>query len=115
MITPSKYRFFQIPEGKQIRYSEQGAIQFPVGTVISKTFAYPIEHDRPHAEVSNYWKQGLNSGKKKVGMVFLTCGMKSKPKPPSLLAGSEVDVSWIHTDGTHTKESLPESPMQISA
>ena len=44
----TKYRFFQLPAGEQIRYTKQGSIQFPVGTVISKTFAYPVNMTDPN-------------------------------------------------------------------
>ncbi|AQS38708.1 parallel beta-helix repeat-containing protein [Shewanella psychrophila] len=37
----SKYRFVFVPEGKVANYSSQESMDFPVGTVISKTFALP--------------------------------------------------------------------------
>ncbi len=37
----SKYRFVFIPEGEQAEYSEHEAFDFPIGTVIVKTFAMP--------------------------------------------------------------------------
>jgi len=37
----SKYRFAFIPEGKQINYSENEVLDFPVGTVLVKTFTMP--------------------------------------------------------------------------
>lgn len=37
----SKHRFFRLPAGGQIRYRPAGALEFPEGTVISKTFAMP--------------------------------------------------------------------------
>lgn len=37
----SKYRFIYVPEGKQAGYSVSEVLEFPVGTVISKTFALP--------------------------------------------------------------------------
>lgn len=37
----SKYRFVFVPEGKVANYSEHEAIDFPVGTVLVKTFAMP--------------------------------------------------------------------------
>ncbi|MDG5498384.1 SO2930 family diheme c-type cytochrome [Marinobacter sp. BGYM27] len=39
----SKYRFVFVPEGKQAQYSEKEAFDFPVGTVISKTFSMPAD------------------------------------------------------------------------
>ncbi|MGO1502015.1 MAG: SO2930 family diheme c-type cytochrome [Marinobacter sp.] len=37
----SKYRFVFVPEGEQAQYSENEAFDFPVGTVITKTFSLP--------------------------------------------------------------------------
>lgn len=37
----SKYRFVFVPEGEQAQYSEDEAFDFPVGTVITKTFSLP--------------------------------------------------------------------------
>ncbi|WP_417539184.1 SO2930 family diheme c-type cytochrome [Marinobacter sp.] len=39
----SKYRFVFIPDGKAARYSENETMEFPVGTVITKTFALPAD------------------------------------------------------------------------
>ncbi|MCH8533329.1 MAG: hypothetical protein LAT65_21025 [Saccharospirillum sp.] len=37
----SKYRFVFVPEGETVGYSESEVLEFPVGTVITKTFALP--------------------------------------------------------------------------
>ena len=37
----SKYRFVFVPEGKAVGYSASEVLEFPVGTVIAKTFALP--------------------------------------------------------------------------
>lgn len=39
----SKYRFVFVPEGSQATYSANEAFEFPVGTVISKTFSIPAD------------------------------------------------------------------------
>tara|TARA_R100000306_G_scaffold54193_2_gene51377 strand:+ start:214307 stop:215518 length:1212 start_codon:yes stop_codon:yes gene_type:complete len=39
----SKYRFVFLPDGSSAQYSTQEAFDFPVGTVISKTFALPAD------------------------------------------------------------------------
>ena len=36
-----KLRFVAVPEGMSAPYSERGALDFPVGTILVKTFAYP--------------------------------------------------------------------------
>ena len=36
-----KYRFVWMPAGTSAKYSEDGVFEFPVGTVLAKTFAFP--------------------------------------------------------------------------
>jgi parallel beta-helix repeat protein len=43
----AKYRFIQLPSGTQMDYRQQGVFEFPEGTVIAKTFAYPIDAREP--------------------------------------------------------------------
>jgi uncharacterized repeat protein (TIGR03806 family) len=46
-----KFRFVFIPPGKAARYTAQGALDFPVGTVLIKTFAYPADLSHPDVKV----------------------------------------------------------------
>ena len=36
-----KFRFIKLPPGRQASYRDVNTFEFPVGTVIAKTFAYP--------------------------------------------------------------------------
>lgn len=38
----NKYRVVYIPDGQQVQYSDQGPLDFPVGSIIAKTFALPL-------------------------------------------------------------------------
>lgn len=38
----AKHRFVRLPEGQTITYRPEGALEFPVGTVMAKVFAAPI-------------------------------------------------------------------------
>jgi uncharacterized repeat protein (TIGR03806 family) len=42
-----KYRFVKLPENTSAKYHESEAFEFPVGTIIAKTFAYPIDERDP--------------------------------------------------------------------
>lgn len=95
----SKYRFFQIPEGKQIRYSEQGTFQFPVGTVISKTFAYPIDMTDP-TRGERLLETRIEFRQDDGWFGFSYLWNEEQTEATLALGGSEVDVNWIHTDGT---------------
>lgn len=44
-----KRRFMRIPEGATIGYSSEGAWEFPVGTVLVKTFSQPLDEAAPDA------------------------------------------------------------------
>jgi uncharacterized repeat protein (TIGR03806 family) len=39
----SKYRFVWMPDGTAAQYREDGPLEFPVGTVLAKTFAFPVD------------------------------------------------------------------------
>jgi uncharacterized repeat protein (TIGR03806 family) len=46
-----KYRFVGLPPGAKAAYRADGAFDFPVGTVLVKTFAYPADLRRPDEKV----------------------------------------------------------------
>ncbi|WP_309088391.1 SO2930 family diheme c-type cytochrome [Phenylobacterium sp.] len=46
-----KFRFVGLPPGKRAAYRAEGAFDFPVGTVLVKTFAYPADLRRPTENV----------------------------------------------------------------
>ncbi len=39
----SKYRYMFVPEGKKIKYNANEVLEFPIGTVLAKTFAMPVD------------------------------------------------------------------------
>jgi parallel beta-helix repeat protein len=94
----TKYRFFQLPAGEQIRYTKQGSIQFPVGTVISKTFAYPVNMTDPN-QGERLLETRIEFRQKNGWFGFSYLWNKEQTEAMLALGGSEVDVSWIHTDG----------------
>ena len=47
----AKYRFVFVPPGKPARYSEHEVFEFPVGTALIKTFAYPADLSKPEEDV----------------------------------------------------------------
>src|SRR5262245_37972338 len=42
-----KFRFVKLPPGTSAQYDAQDAFEFPVGTIIAKTFAYPKDAREP--------------------------------------------------------------------
>ena len=41
-----KFRTIKIPEEKKIKYKEDGVLEFPVYSIISKTFAYRLDEKK---------------------------------------------------------------------
>jgi len=46
-----KFRYVYIPQGSQAQYNAEGVFEFPVGTVLVKTFAYAADMRAPTANV----------------------------------------------------------------
>jgi uncharacterized repeat protein (TIGR03806 family) len=42
-----KFRFVKLPAGTSARYSESAPFDFPIGTILIKTFAYPVDERDP--------------------------------------------------------------------
>lgn len=95
----SKYRFVKMPPGTSAKYSENDAFEFPVGTVIAKTFAYP--KDARHPELGERLLETRILLREADGWVGLPYVWNAEQNEALLeVAGSTFDVSWIHTDGS---------------
>ncbi|TNE65171.1 MAG: hypothetical protein EP335_06230 [Alphaproteobacteria bacterium] len=46
-----KYRFIYVPKGQVAQYDDKEVMQFPVGSVLIKTFAYPVDFSKPDQDV----------------------------------------------------------------
>lgn len=46
-----KYRFAYVPEGQPARYDDREVMDFPVGSVLVKTFAYPADFRAPDKDI----------------------------------------------------------------
>ena len=105
LITPlfsdytSKYRFVKLPAGQSAEYRQTGVFEFPVGMVIAKTFASPRDMRDP--------SQGERLLETRV-LVHQPDGWAAYPylwneeqnEAALKLAGTTMDVSWVHHDGT---------------
>lgn len=94
----AKYRFIKLPEGKSASYQEYEAFDFPVGTIIAKTFAFP--HD----------VRDLSKGQRLIetrllihrpeGWTGLPYTWNASQNEATLdLAGGTADVEWIDAAG----------------
>ncbi len=99
-----KHRFVKLPPGGSATYSEKDVFSFPVGTVIAKTFAYPIDARDPAKGERLLETRILRH--EADGWVGLPYVWNQEQTEATLdVAGSTVDVAWIHTDGSERKNN----------
>ena len=93
-----KYRFLKLPPGSHATYSDRDAFEFPVGTVIAKTFAYP--RDARDSSLGRRLIETRILERKPDGWVGLPYIWNAEQTEATLeLAGGTQDVEWIHGDG----------------
>jgi len=93
-----KYRFVKLPPGTHATYRDVDVFEFPVGTVIAKTFAYP--HDARDPSRGRRLIETRILKREPDGWVGLPYIWDSAQAEATLdVAGDTVDVTWIHTDG----------------
>lgn len=94
----SKYRFIRIPRDAKIAYRAVGALDFPVGTVMAKTFAYP--HDmRDPSQGERLLETRIQERRDDGWYGFSYQWNEEQTEAHLVTGGSEVQTSWIHFDG----------------
>jgi uncharacterized repeat protein (TIGR03806 family) len=94
-----KFRFIKLPAGSSAAYRSDGVFDFPVGTVIAKTFAYP--HDARDPSQGRRLIETRILKHESDGWVGLPYVWNEAQSEATLdVAGDTVNVSWIHTDGS---------------
>ncbi|MCB1703935.1 MAG: right-handed parallel beta-helix repeat-containing protein [Halioglobus sp.] len=116
LITPlftdyaHKYRFIYVPPGKHAAYSSKDALDFPVGTIIAKTFTMPRDFLNTTAgEVIIETRLLIH---RKDGWRALPYTWRADGSDADLtLAGGTRSVSWIHSDGSNrsTEYVIPDA------
>ncbi len=93
-----KLRFIKLPRGTKVTYHPDRVFEFPVGTVIAKTFAFPVDARDPsrgrrliETRILKREPDGWT------GLPYIW--NKNQTEAILDVAGDTVDVSWIHTDG----------------
>jgi uncharacterized repeat protein (TIGR03806 family) len=93
-----KQRLVKLPPGMPARYTAQGPLDFPVGTVIAKTFFYPADLREPARDRDLIETRILvHEASGWVGIPYLWNAEQTDAD--LALTGGAVDVSWVHLDG----------------
>lgn len=93
-----KYRFVKLPPGKSAEYRESDVFEFPVGTVIAKTFGYPEDMRDEESPVHLIETRVLvHQPDGWVGYPYLW--NEEQTDANLKLTGKMMDVDWVHTDG----------------
>ncbi|MEO2047841.1 MAG: SO2930 family diheme c-type cytochrome, partial [Pirellulales bacterium] len=94
----NKYRFIRIPPGTSIKYTSSGPLEFPEGTAIAKTFAYPIDMTDP-AQGERLLETRIEFLRDGNWYGFSYLWNDEQTEAMLTLGGKEIKVSWIHRDG----------------
>jgi uncharacterized repeat protein (TIGR03806 family) len=94
----AKQRYVRIPEGESVPYNADDIFEFPVGTVIAKTFG----HDNDMSDLSKGRRmiETRILKREEKGWIGLPYVWNDEQTEATLsLTGASVDVQWIHYDG----------------
>lgn len=93
-----KQRLIKLPSGTRINYKPSGPLDFPVGTIIAKTFYYDADltdASSPRQLVETRIMEHRPDGW--VGIPYLWNAEQTDAE--LAIIGATVDVSWVHSDG----------------
>jgi uncharacterized repeat protein (TIGR03806 family) len=107
MISPlftdyaAKHRFIWVPEGEVLGWRDVGPLAFPVGSILVKTFAYPVDARAPALGERLVETRLLvhESGGWKAHTYVYAAGDPDPTKATLKRGGTVVPVSWIDADG----------------
>lgn len=95
----AKRRYVFIPPGEHAQYRTEGAFEFPVGTVLIKTFEYPADTRHPHENIRQIETRLLIRGR--AGWTANTYVWTADGADARLqVAGASMPVRWIAHDGS---------------
>jgi uncharacterized repeat protein (TIGR03806 family) len=93
-----KFRYAYVPKGKSIAYRADGVLDFPVGSVLVKSFGYPADFRAPEKDIRIIETRLLIH--RAAGWVALPYVWNADGSDAVLKrAGTRLDVSWTHHDG----------------
>lgn len=93
-----KFRFLYLPPGTKAQYRPTGAFEFPVGTTLVKTFAYPADLRRPN-EAVRYLETRLLIRKASGWTALAYVWNEDQTKAVLKRAGARIDVQFVDAKG----------------
>ncbi|QDT77850.1 Planctomycete cytochrome C [Gimesia maris] len=111
----SKHRFVRLPAGEKIRFQESGVLEFPVGSMLVKTFSY-LKDQRDPGAGERLLETRVEFLKESGWYGYSYIWNEEQTDAELSLGGGEIDVSWIHTDGQvrSTRHLVPNANQCIS-
>ena len=95
----TKYRFVKLPPNTKAKYDEARVFDFPVGTVIAKTFSYA--HDRRDLSKGEKLLETRILARRETGWEAFSYQWNAEQTAATLaIAGATVPSTWIHDDGS---------------
>lgn len=94
----AKLRFVRLPAGESVPYNAEDYFDFPIGTVISKTFGH--DNDMNDLSKGRRMIETRILKHEKSGWIGLPYVWNDEQTEATLsLTGASVDVRWVHYDG----------------
>lgn len=93
-----KWRYLYLPQGAKLTWNGDGLPEFPVGSVLVKSFGYPADMRKPNANIRMIETRLLihrSSGWVALPYVWREDGSDADLKR----AGKRITVNWVHTNG----------------
>ena len=93
-----KFRYAYVPKGKTIAWRDAGVLEFPLGSVLVKSFGYPADFRKPAENIRILETRLLI--RRASGWIALPYVWNADGSDADLKrAGTRIDVSWTHGDG----------------
>ncbi len=93
-----KYRFVYVPNGMAAAYNDREAFEFPIGSVLVKTFAYPADFRKPDQDIRLIETRLLINGEKGWS-AWAYVWNEDMTDADLKVAGKVLPVSWVDETG----------------
>jgi len=94
----TKHRVIRLPKGRPIQYRAEGSLDFPVGTVIAKTFAMPADR-RQSGQAERLLETRIQTRLESGWYGFSYLWNSDQLDATLSLGGGMSEISWTHEDG----------------